>query len=97
MPIFIILGNLTQDGVKGIKNLPKRQKMAEELTESIGGKILSLYYTFGQYDWVGVVEAPSIESAMKSLFMFGMEGASRTNTLVAITAEEAVKMVKEIP
>ena len=58
MPTFIILGNLTQDGVKRIKDIAKALKNAEKLAESVGGKILSIYYTFGQYDWVGVVEAP---------------------------------------
>jgi uncharacterized protein with GYD domain len=97
MPIFVIMGNLTEKGVKTIKDAPKRQKQAEEIIKSTGGKLLSLYYTFGKYDWVSIVEGPSIEAAMKALFIFGQGGTNRTRTLVAVTAEEANKIVGELP
>jgi uncharacterized protein with GYD domain len=51
----------------------------------------------GRYDWVAIVEGPDIESAMKSLFMFGRGGTNRTETLTAITGEEAVKLIGELP
>jgi uncharacterized protein with GYD domain len=94
---FIILGNITQKGIETIKKAGKRQKQANEIAESHGCKILSLYYTMGRYDWVAVVEGPDIESAMKSLFMFGRGGTNRTETLTAITGEEAVKLIEELP
>lgn len=97
MGIFVILGNLTQQGIKTIKGSEKRQKQAAEIIESVGGKLLGLYYTIGRYDWVAIVEGPSIEDAMKALFIFGMGGTNRTETLVAITGEEAVKIIAELP
>ena len=97
MPIFVIMGNLTEKGVKTIKDAPKRQKQAEEIIKSTGGKLLSLYYTFGKYDWVAITEGPSIEAAMKALFIFGQGGTNRTRTLVAVTAEEANKIIGELP
>ena len=97
MPIFVILGNLTEKGIKTIKEGPKRQKKSVELIESLGGKLLGLYYTFGKYDWVAITEGPSLETAMKSLFIYGQEGSNRTETLVALTAEEANKIIGELP
>ena len=97
MPIFIILGNLTEKGIKTIKDAEKRQKQAADIIKSTGGKLLSLYYTFGKYDWVAITEGPSIEAAMKALFIFGQGGTNRTRTLVAVTAEEANKIVGELP
>jgi uncharacterized protein with GYD domain len=97
MPIFVIMGSLTEKGVKTIKDAPKRQKQAEEIIKSVGGKLLGLYYTFGKYDWVSIVEGPSIEAAMKALFIFGQGGTNRTRTLVAVTADEANKIVGELP
>jgi uncharacterized protein with GYD domain len=97
MPIFVIMGSLTEKGVKTIKDAPKRQKQAEEIIKSVGGKLLALYYTFGKYDWVSIVEGPSIEAAMKALFIFGQGGTNRTRTLVAVTADEANKIVGELP
>jgi uncharacterized protein with GYD domain len=94
---FIILGNITQKGIETIKKAGKRQKQANEIAESHGCKVLNLYYTMGRYDWVAIVEGPDIESAMKSLFMFGRGGTNRTETLTAITGEEAVKLIEELP
>ncbi len=93
---FVILGNLTQQGIKTIKDAAKRQKQAVEIMDKFGCKLINLYYTMGKHDWVAIVEGPDIDAAMKSLFTFGMGGTNRTETLVAITAEEAVKLIGEI-
>ena len=96
MPVFVIMGSLTEKGIKTIEDAPKRQKQAEEIIKSTGGKLLGLYYTMGKYDWVSIVEGPSIEAAMKALFIFGKGGTNRTRTMVAVTAEEANKIIGEL-
>ena len=97
MPIFVILGNLTEKGIKTIKSAGKRQKQAKEIIESVGAKLLGLYYTMGKYDWLALVEGPSVEAAMKALFIFGQGGTNRTRTMVAIPAEDANKIISELP
>ncbi|MFX1485398.1 MAG: GYD domain-containing protein [Promethearchaeota archaeon] len=94
---FVVLGNLTQQGIKTIKEAGKRQKQAVEIMKSFGCKLINLYYTMGKFDWVAIVEGPDIDSAMKALFVFGMGGTNRTETLVAITGDEAVKLIGELP
>lgn len=90
------MGNLTEKGIKTIQDAPKRQKQAEEIIKSVGGKLLGLYYTFGKYDWVSIVEGPSVEAAMKALFIFGKGGTNRTRTMVAVTADEANKIIADL-
>jgi uncharacterized protein with GYD domain len=97
VPIFVIMGNLTEKGIKNIKDSAKRQNQGKEIIESVGAKLLNLYYMMGKYDWLAVVEGPSIEAAMKALFIFGQGGTDRTRTMVAITAEEANKIIGELP
>jgi uncharacterized protein with GYD domain len=94
---FVILGNLTQQGIKTIKDAGKRQKQAVEIMDKFGCKLITLYYTMGRFDWVAIVEGPDIESAMKALFVFGVGGTNRTETLVAITGDEAVKLIGDLP
>ncbi len=96
MPTFVILGKMTEEGIKTISKLEERQKAATKIVEDAGGKILSLYYTMGRYDWVAITEGPSIEDAMKSLFIFGSAGGNQTETMVAISGEEAAKMAKSL-
>jgi uncharacterized protein with GYD domain len=97
VPIFIILGNLTEKGIGGIKESEKQMEQANEIIKSVGGKLLGLYDTFGKYDWVAVAEGPSLEAAMKALFIFGQGGTSRTETLVALKAEDTLKIISELP
>lgn len=97
MPIFVVLGNFTANGIERIKESRKGNEEVQKMIEAAGGKILGLYYTFGRYDWVSIVEGPSLEAAMKTLMMFGIRGGSRTETLVAVSAEETLKLIDEIP
>jgi uncharacterized protein with GYD domain len=97
MPRFVVLGNLTQDGIKTIKDLKKGLENTQKLAKSMDVKIIDSYFTMGRYDWVTIVEAPNVEVAMKTLFMFASGGGNRTETLLAIPSEEAVKLAGELP
>lgn len=97
MPLYVILGKFTQEGIKNIKDSPSRLEKVRRLIESLGGEIKAFYYTMGQYDFVSVAEGSSNEVTMKSLFIIGSGGAVRTETLVAIPAEKAAEILKELP
>jgi len=97
LPMYVILGKFTQEGIKNIKDSPRRLEEGRKVVESLGGKIKEFYYTMGQYDFIAVAEGPSNEATMKSLFIIGSGGAVRTETLVAIPAEKAAEILKEPP
>ncbi len=97
MPKYIILGQFTQDGIKNIKDSPKRLEAAEKLTESLGGKMKAFYYTLGRYDFVSITEGLDLEDALKGAMMLGGSGSVRTETLVAFPAEKGAEIIKSIP
>ena len=97
MPIYISLMNLTEQGVKDIKNAPQRVEEAVKGLEAIGGKLVAFYTVMGEYDYVGIAEAPSDEVAMTFLMGLGAAGNVRTTTLKAFTAEQFAEMVKKLP
>ena len=97
MPIFVILAKYTTQGVKDIKKAPERFKAAQQVAKSVGAEIKDVFYTFGRYDFVSIVEGPSVESAMKGLFMLGAQGAIKTETLVGLSLDDAHKVISEIP
>ncbi|MHA2232593.1 MAG: GYD domain-containing protein [Candidatus Hodarchaeales archaeon] len=97
MPVFIILGQYTQEGIAKIKNSPQRLEAARKVAETIGGEIKQFFYTMGQYDFVAVCEAPSAEAMMKALMIIGSAGAVKTESLVAIPETKAFDMIKELP
>ncbi len=94
---FVILGKYTEEGVKGMKDSPKRLEQAKEVAKSFGGEIKQFYLTMGRYDFIVIAEAPSNEAVMKSLITVGAGGAVRTETLVAVPAEELGEILKDLP
>lgn len=97
MPKYIILGKFTAEGIKSIKDSPKRLEAANKLAESLGGKILKFYYTMGRYDWVALCKAPSDEIMMQALLTLGSGGAISTETLTAISAEKTAEIIAKLP
>ena len=73
------------------KMLAESQKLGE-IEKKEGMKSLGLYYTLGRYDIVAIVEAPDEKTAMKAFIRRGEHLA--TETLVAVPAEEARKLVE---
>ncbi len=97
MPMYVVLYKLTEQGVKDIKNAPERIEEGIKAFEAMGGKVLGFYVTLGEYDYVGIGEAPSDEVGMTFMLGLGAQGYVRTTTLKAFTKEELAEMVKKLP
>jgi uncharacterized protein with GYD domain len=96
MPIYITQGRYTSDAVKGmVANPENREKAVADLVEKAGAKLLAHYFTFGEYDFLSITEAPS-EEVMASTLIAGAAsgGVSHLRTAVAMTAKDAVKAFK---
>ncbi len=97
MPHYVILFNWTEQGIKNVKESPKRVAAAREAVEKAGGKWLVFYNTIGQYDGVVIMEAPNDEAAMSFLLATGSLGNVRTTTLKAFTEAEMAKTIEQLP
>ena len=97
MPTYITLMNMTEQGIKDIKNAPERTTKSIKQLEELGGKLIAFYMCMGEYDYVGIAEAPSAEVAMTFLMALGAGGNVRTTTLRAFTNEEVTKLIGNLP
>lgn len=88
MPQFILLTNLTPDGVRTIKNHPGRISEVNSEMEQIGLKVLHQWATLGAYDFISIVEAPDAETMARASVELGSRGTTTNQTLVAIPAEQ---------
>jgi len=53
MAIYITRGRYTSDAVKGmVANPEDREKAVANLMEKAGAKLLAVYFTFGDYDFL---------------------------------------------
>ncbi|MDH5771326.1 MAG: GYD domain-containing protein [Candidatus Bathyarchaeota archaeon] len=84
---FISLGKWKQAPTK--ESTDKATKTLEELEKQ--GIKFRVYWTFGRYDAVAIVEAPTEKDAMEALL--GFQGLVATETMVAVPREEAIKLI----
>ena len=49
MSHYILLVNFTDQGIKNVKDSPKRAEAFKTEVEKMGGKVLNLYYTLGKH------------------------------------------------
>lgn len=93
MPSYLALASWTDQGMKAIKESPRRLEQAKKLAEQLGGKIIFFYLTMGQYDMAVLLELPNDDAAARVALLLGMGGNVRTTTLKAFTEDEYRKII----
>lgn len=96
MPVYVMLGNLTHAAFDELDSIDERDRKAKEIIESLGGKLISIYYTLGQYDFVVILDMPSKEKLVKFLAIVGKFGTVRTETMETIPTRMLYKIGKDI-
>ena len=97
MPTYISLINYTDQGIRNIKDSPKRLDAAKKLLKDMGGQLKDFYLTMGQYDLVLVVEVPSDDVMARFALAAGSLGNVRTTTLKAFPEAEYRKIIAGLP
>jgi uncharacterized protein with GYD domain len=97
MPTFICFLNWTDQGAKGAKDAVNRYQRSKAIVEKLGGRMVSVYLTAGQYDVVITVEMPNGETMLKYVAAIGASGNARTTTVRGYTPEEFSKLAAEAP
>jgi uncharacterized protein with GYD domain len=88
MPLFVMLTNLTPDGVKTLKSNPNRVSEVNKEVEQIGAKVVAQYATLGQYDFVTIVEADDAQTMAKVSVELGSRGTMTSETMSAMDSSE---------
>ena len=97
MPTYVVLNNWTDQGIRSVKDSPKRLDATKKAIEAAGGKVLGYYLTMGRYDSVLIVEGPSDEAAATLALSAGSQGSIRTETLKAFPENEYRRIIAKIP
>jgi uncharacterized protein with GYD domain len=88
MPTYIMLTNLTTEGIRTLKNNPARVGEVNKEVEQIGAKVIDQYAVLGPYDFVTILEAPDDRTMAKVSVELGSRGTMTTQTMAAMPAEE---------
>ena len=93
MPTFVMLTNLTSEGVKTLKSHPGRVAEVNREVEALGARVVAQYATLGQYDFVTIIEAESEEVMAKVAVEMGSRGTMSSQTLAALQAERLAEVL----
>ena len=90
MPKYLVSVSYSAEGAKGLRQDggTKRRDVATHAVESVGGKIESFYFCFGDRDAVIIADLPDAASAAAVSLAVSSTGAARLTTTPLITPEE---------
>ena len=93
MPTFVMLTNLTSEGIQTLKNNPKRVQEVNKEVEQLGVQVKEQWATLGQYDFITIVEAPDEKTMAKVSLELGSRGTASYQSLAAIPIDEFISAV----
>jgi uncharacterized protein with GYD domain len=97
MPMFICSLNWTDQGIRSVKEAPKRAKAAQELAKKVGVEIKEVYLTSGDDDLLVIIDTPDGDNVAKFALALSSQGNVRTRTSRAWPQSEFQKLISELP
>jgi uncharacterized protein with GYD domain len=97
MPMFIMSLGWTDQGIRAVKDAPKRSKAARDLAKKVGVDIKEVYLTSGDSDLLIIVDTPNGDNVAKFALALGALGNVRSRTARAWPEAEFQKLISELP
>jgi len=94
MPTYVMLTNLTAEGVRTLKNNPNRVTEVNKEVEAIGVKVQAQYAVLGPYDFVTIIEAPDNATISRVSVELGARGGVQGMTMAAIPLDEFIERLE---
>src|SRR4249919_2044057 len=97
MPKYLLSASYSAEGSKGLlkDGGTKRVAAARTLVESLGGKLETLYFAFGDTDVVAIVDLPDNAAAAAASLTIAGTGALTGEMTVLLTPEEIDQAAKK--
>ncbi len=94
---YLVQASYTQQAISGLVQKPEdRTAVINEMVSSLGGKIISIDYCFGEYDVVAILEMPD-DTAMAAFSMVAAASGAATNkTTVLIPFAQGFEAAKKV-
>ncbi len=93
MVTYVVLGSFTDQGVRNVKDSPKRADAFKAMAKTFGVTVKEIVWTQGRYDIVTILEAPDETAAMSLSLTLSALGNVRTETLRAFSATDMTEIV----
>ena len=99
MPKYLFQSNYVGEGVKGLlkEGGSSRRAAVEKAAKSMGGKLETFYFAFGEVDAYVIVDLPDNAAAAALALTVSASGAAVAKTTVLMTPEELDNAAKRTP
>ncbi len=99
MTVYITQGRYTREAIEGMVNKPEdRAEAVAALAKAVGGKLLDYYVTFGEYDFLVIIQGGRDKSetdTMAALLAAAASGGvTDLKTTVAVRSKDAMKAMR---
>jgi uncharacterized protein with GYD domain len=97
MPQYLGRFSYSSEAIRAMVSNPQdRAAAAREAVESLGGKLLGFWFSFGEFDGVYVAEAPdNATAAAVAMTVAGTGALSKLETTVLIGMDEAQEAMRK--
>jgi uncharacterized protein with GYD domain len=95
MPVYVTLYKFTEQGVRNLKDSPRRVEKIKEEFKRAGAQVKEFYALMGQFDTMIIAEAPNEEVITKLNLMIDAAGNVTSQTMRAFSENDWKKMVQE--
>ena len=95
MALYMTQFSYTAEAWAALMKKPEdRSVPLKALCEKLGGRLIGMYYCFGEYDGVAIIEAPDNSAQMTALLAVIAPGHLKaTKTTVLFTVQEALQVL----
>jgi uncharacterized protein with GYD domain len=88
MPTYIILSNLSDQGLQTLQANPERVREVNKDVEELGARVLHQWFLLGPYDFVNVIDAPDATTVARVAIALGARGSTRMQSFEAIEVDQ---------
>jgi uncharacterized protein with GYD domain len=93
MATYVLLCNYTDQGIRAVKDSPKRRAAAKEMGKKLGVEVKNSYLAMGAYDVILTAEAESDEAMAKWVLSLASKGNVKTTTIKVFPEAEMDKIL----
>jgi uncharacterized protein with GYD domain len=97
MATFIAMLSWTDQGIRTVKDTPKRVQAAKDAAKRMGIDLKQIFLTTGEFDVLSILEASDGDKIAKFAMAIGAQGNIRTRTVRAWPESEMLKLISELP
>lgn len=91
MPLYVLLSKLTPEGANTLHKEPHRVGEVNTEIKNAGCKVIEQLATFGEYDFVSIVEAPDNKAVAHMSIDLTARGSMKITTLPAMSIGELIE------